>query len=79
MPLLGKTVVVTPMFTAACKPINNVTPQPSNIPKRSRACAAMWKPARTKTMNAITTPSVKANPSSSPTMGKMKSVCAAGR
>jgi len=68
-----------PALTRASTPSSSVSPNASQQPKASDEAYAARIPRQKTKAKSSTTVATPAKPSSSPTMLRMKSVCAAGR
>ena len=78
-PVIGRSPVTAPRLMIVCRPIHDVMPAASILPNVSGACIAIRMPAYSSTPKAIITRNAPTSPSSSPTIAKMKSLCAFGR
>ena len=66
-------------FRKNCVATSVATATATALPEKSEAFLATCSTAHTNTAKSATTVSVPTSPSSSPTMAKMKSLCASGR
>ena len=79
IPVSGAMPRTAARLIAACPQTSVVIPAARRLPKGSRHCKAMRKPAQANTPNAAITTPEPTSPSSSPTIAKIMSVCASGR
>ena len=78
MPVVGRVTVTAAILITAWAVIQVVMPQASRDPNRSGARSAIRYPRYVKRANRASTAVVPSSPVSSPTMAKIKSVCANG-